>query len=100
MDRRDRKSWAAIKNVSDDEKRMLVSSLAADERQIYQWLREGFSLKWAAETLQTGYADTRDSARRICKKLHVRNEREIVRYYAVLDKGNLAPLTPEVLRGE
>lgn len=71
---------------SDDKLRERVTTLKPDEAAVYKWLREGYSVKWTAETVLRNVQTTKATARRMYRKLGVRGRRELIRAYGVLDK--------------
>lgn len=73
-------------NVSDDLLRERVKTLTPDEAAVYKWLREGYSVKWTAETVFKTNAESKVLARRVYYKLGVLNQQGLVRAYGVLDK--------------
>ncbi|MDR1837801.1 MAG: hypothetical protein LBQ89_09105 [Treponema sp.] len=66
--------------------RTLVDRLSPDEREIYLWLRESFSIPWIAETTMRDKREIKDIAARVYKALEVSNQAELVVYYGALDK--------------
>jgi DNA-binding CsgD family transcriptional regulator len=59
--------------------------LGDEEREIYKWLRELYSLRWIAETLMLDVRETKEKAIRIYRKLGVNNQKSLCRAYRALD---------------
>ncbi|MDR1804400.1 MAG: hypothetical protein LBQ94_12425 [Treponema sp.] len=81
----------------------LVGRLSADEREIYLWLRESFSIPWIAETTMRDKREIRDIAARVYKTLEVGDQAELVVYYGPLDKqtsGEAADIRTEKLAND
>ena len=81
-------------NPTNRSLRERVCSLSTDELEVYKWLREGYSLEWTAETVLRSIAECKRIARAVCRKLGVRNQREVVRAYGLLDKYCREPIVP------
>jgi DNA-binding NarL/FixJ family response regulator len=64
----------------------LVGRLSPDEREIYLWLRESFSIPWIAETTMREKREIKDISARVYKTLEVNDQAELVVYYGTLDK--------------
>ena len=73
--------------------RTLVDRLSPDEREIYLWLRESFSIPWIAETTMRDKREIKDIATRVYKALEVRDQAELVVYYGALDMETLGQAT-------
>jgi DNA-binding CsgD family transcriptional regulator len=63
-----------------------VKQLCGDEMQSYKWLREFYSVHWIAETLLLDKRQVRKLIRQICRKLGVRNVKELLRVYGQLER--------------
>jgi len=72
--------------VTAETLRTLVGRLSPDEREIYLWLRESFSIPWIAETTMRDKREIKDIAARVYKALEVGDQAELAVYYATLDK--------------
>lgn len=79
---------------SDGNRRERVKELNSDEAAVYKWLREGYSVKWTAETVLRSAQETRAIARRMYRKLGVKGRRELIRAYGLLDKLGREPVEP------
>ena len=84
--------------TSDDEKRERVRALTPEEFEVYKWLREGYTLKWTAETLYKDLDEIRTHAKCVYHKLGVKNQRSLINPYGVLDKDVPKIGTPPWLR--
>ncbi|AEF82892.1 LuxR family transcriptional regulator [Leadbettera azotonutricia] len=60
--------------------------LDTEEREVFPWLREFFTVPWIAETIMRGKSEVKQIAGRIYRKLGVKNQAELVYRYGVLDK--------------
>ena len=69
-----------------DTLKTMVSRLTQDEREVYLWLRESFSIPWIAETTMRNKREIKDIAARVYKTLEVSDQAELVVYYGALDK--------------
>ena len=81
----------------------LVGRLSPDEREIYLWLRESFSIPWIVETTMREKREIKDIAARVYKTLEVRNQDELVVYYGTLGKetsGEATDIQTEKLAGD
>ena len=72
--------------VTAETLKTLVDSLSPDEREVYLWLRESFSIPWIAETTMRDKREIKDIAARVYKTLEVSDQAELVVYYGTLDK--------------
>ena len=72
--------------VTAETLRTLVGCLSSDEREVYLWLRESFSISWIAETTMRDKREIKDIAARVYKTLEVNDQAELVVYYGSLDK--------------
>ncbi len=82
-------------DVSDEELRTRVKTLTAEEFRVYEWLREAYSMSWIAETLMKKRSQIRAISREVYTKLGVNNCRDLIRFYAVLDKKRKVHFGPE-----
>ena len=73
-------------HVVDELLRERVQKLTPDEAAVYKWLREGYSVKWTAETVFKTYAEGKALTQQVYRKLGVKNQQGLVRAYGVLDK--------------
>jgi DNA-binding CsgD family transcriptional regulator len=64
----------------------LVSRLSPEEREIYLWLRESFSIAWIAETLMRDRREVKTLTKKVYKVLQVWNQEELTAYYGSLDR--------------
>jgi len=72
--------------VTAETLRTLVGRLSPDEREVYLWLRESFSIPWIAETTIRDKREIKNIAARVYKTLEVSDQAELVAYYGTLDK--------------
>lgn len=70
--------------------RRRVESLTGDELHAWQWMREGYTGRWIAETLLLDKRQARALLRRVCGKLGVRNARALLRVYGSLERAESA----------
>jgi len=70
----------------EDEKNRLIATLSYSEAQAFQWLREGFSPNWTAETMMINHVEMRRIKKSICEKLHVDGIQELLMHYAKTDR--------------
>ena len=68
------------------EKRNLVSTLQTQEYEVYLWLRDAYSVGWIAETMNARKRDIQKIAGIVYKTLSVRDQRDLVDQYGVLDR--------------
>ena len=76
-------------NDTEEEKNRLIATLTDDEGQALQWLREGYSPKWIAETMMISRVEMRRIKKSILEKLHVSNTRDLLMHYAVMDQSTV-----------
>ncbi|GHT85891.1 hypothetical protein FACS18947_5200 [Bacteroidia bacterium] len=73
-------------HISACEQNGNIRTLTGDELEIYNWLKEGYSIRWTAETLMRSKVELQMAAKLIYQKLGVANQRELIRYYGDLDR--------------
>lgn len=65
----------------EDEKRRRISALSGDEQKAFEWLRQGYTARWTAETMLLDRRTAKRLFASLFRKLGVANESEACRLY-------------------
>jgi len=68
-----------------------VSRLKQEEYEVYIWLLQAYSIAWISETLGLESKKVKSLASNVFKKLDVKNQSELIRYYITLKKYESKP---------
>ena len=63
-----------------------ASRLKPEEYEVYIWLLQAYSIAWISETLGLKKNKIKSLASNVYKKLDVKNQSELIRYYITLKK--------------
>lgn len=73
-------------SISSEEKLKLIESLSPREKDAYQLLLEGFTIKETAKHLGIGYSTANTYQNAVYRKLHVNSRAELIINYHGLEK--------------
>ncbi|MFV0467260.1 MAG: helix-turn-helix transcriptional regulator [Lachnospiraceae bacterium] len=66
---------------ADQEKQWRIAQLTRDEREVFEWFRQGYTARWTAETMLLDKKTARGLFDSVYHKLCVKDEVEVSRVY-------------------